>query len=82
MENTEKNRPGGALDRFQLFDVKVFQSEPSKQVGVTTPEGRHYRFQSGEQFIGVKGSDGKRLPMIRTADGIEYPFEKWAAEQE
>ena len=82
MENIDRNRPGGPLETFQLFDVKVLQSEPSKQLGVTTPEGRHYRFQQGEQFIGVQGLDGKRVPIIRTSNGVEQPFEKWAVEQD
>lgn len=82
MDEDKEQMPGAQLERWELFEQRVDQ-KTMKSVGVRDPEGNYFKFEKGEEFAAIRATvDGSREPYIKDAEGILYPFDIWAKQQE
>jgi|GEM_PF-2550786 len=73
-----KNRPGGALPEWQLFEEKVHMIDgKQKTVGFNDPEGKYYRLEDDEQLVHIKSEDGAGRETFIRKNGQDIPFETW-----
>ena len=81
-ENPERpNRPGKPLEQWKLYSLKLGPENTPQ--GVTTPDGKFYNFENGEQFeqIQIEEVPGARVSVVVEVDGTRKLFEDWAAER-
>lgn len=82
MDETREQMPRAPLERWELFEPRVNQ-KTMKSVGIRDPEGNYFKFEKGEEFAAIRTTEGEnRKPYIKDAEGVLYPFDIWAKQQE
>ena len=72
-----ETRPGGSLPRWQQYDIRLNQEDPTKQVGLRTPEGKSFRFNDEETIEWVQYKGDERIGIIVYPDGSKILLENW-----